>query len=187
MGWMLRSTNSKLWMCAWEAAELVSLGYWDHSPQASIEVSSPTMVVRYRAGFPKCGSQLFYECQDQLTKTLVLQQWFTTWFTWAPMITWQRTSTQTSALAGPLTQSWPSGAAWTQMSLWPWVTDSSGHSDQHSSTSSMAVGQQHGPRWWYRPWTSFQPWTVTDATIGCGRTIDPHDPQPQLIPFVFYY
>lgn len=53
MGEMLESAHSKSWICAWMAAEVVSLGCWDHSTSGEQSLLSHTRDWG-GAGFPKC-------------------------------------------------------------------------------------------------------------------------------------
>lgn len=85
-----------------------------------------------------------------------------------------RTSTQTLVVAGPWTQTWSLAAAEVHHgSMW-----------QHRLLrlacllSTMALGHQHGPRWWPRPLASACHFIISEATNintepGCSRAMGP--------------
>lgn len=108
---------------------------------------------RGRANYPRASEEL-----DQLSTVLRFQH---AQFLWLPVVTWLQTSTQTSAIAGPWTQTWPEAAAQPRCHHGP--------RRQHRPPRS----HQHGPRWLTRFHASAQHLVVTGATSintdhGCG-------------------
>lgn len=89
--------------------------------------------------------------------------YFNTWSVWTPVVTWQRTSTQNTAVAAPPTQTIAISIK-LDADVSMVLGDSIVFSDWHEPSSSMTPRFQHGPWWQPVPQASAQPLVVIRAT-----------------------